>query len=268
MWTFPEGQGQRLGMSSKTEEFFYLMLWGAETLSHPTFHNMTESFESWAYRQGLLRYLDRPEKRECVETKPGRAVERICRLTEAGRLMALGGSDPESRWGRSWDCKWRLVAFDLPEKHNASRVRLRRYLKRRGFGYLQKSLWISPDPLGEDVKKLSALGEDVESLLTLEAKPCSGESDESIVSGAWDFKRINRLHEECLLLLQSPPVRKSGKVHDPGVVQQWALKERRAWQAALKLDPLLPSKLLPPGYLGREVWSLRNAVLRDAGKWL
>ena len=118
------------------------------------------------------------------------------------------------------------------------------------------------------LKKLSDLGEDVESLLTLEAKPCSGEGDESIVRGAWDFKRINRLHEEYLLLLQNPPVRKSGKAPDPGVVQQWALKERLAWQAALKLDPLLPSKLLPPGYLGREVWSLRNAVPRDAGKWL
>ena len=103
-----------------------------------------ESFESWAYRRGILRHLDRLEHREWVETKPGGAVERIYRLTEAGRLMALGGSDPESRWSRGWDCKWRLVAFDLPEKHNASRVRLRRYLKGRGFGYLQKSLWISP----------------------------------------------------------------------------------------------------------------------------
>ena len=143
-------------------------------------------------------------------------MERIYRLTEAGRLAALGGSDPEARWKRSWDGKWRMVSFDLPEKHNASRVRLRRYLKDRGFGYLQNSLWISPDPLEKDVKKLSALGEDVESLLTLEAKPCSGESDESIVNGAWDFTHLNRLHKECRALLRNAPWRKSRQASHAG----------------------------------------------------
>jgi phenylacetic acid degradation operon negative regulatory protein len=253
---------------SKAEEFLYLLLWGAESLARPSFRNVGESFEGWAYRKGLLRQLARLERRELVERKPGGTVERIYRLTETGRLAALGGCDPETRWNRSWDGQWRVVVFDLPEEHNASRVRLRRYLKDRGFGYLQNSLWITPDPLDAEVRKLSAQGEDVESLLTLEARPCSGESDQSIVVGAWDFQRIHRLHLDCLRLLKNPPKRKAGEAADLTKVQQWARQERAAWQAVLWADPLLPSKLLPAGYAGKEVWHLRQAVLREAGQWI
>lgn len=245
-----------------------MLLWGAETLARPTFRNITESFESWSYRHGFLQAIKQFERCEWVESRPGATVERIYRLTEAGRVRALGGIDPEMRWNRPWDRHWRLVAFDLPEKHNASRVRLRRYLRDRRFGFLQKSLWISPDPLDEDVKGLSALGEDVESFLTLEARPCSGESDACIVNGAWNFEQLKRLHEACLRLLENPPAGKSGGKAAPAFVRQWAAKERVAWQAALDHDPLLPAPLLPPNYLGREVWKLRNTVLRQAVQWI
>ena len=255
-------------MTRRMEEFLYIMLWGAETLICPTFRDVTDTFEGWAHRRGLLRRIHSLEKRKLIEPKPGGVVERIYRLTEMGRIAALGGSDPERRWNRSWDGKWRVVLFDVPEKHNASRVRLRRYLKDRGFGYLQNSVWISPDPLDEHVKKLSALGEDVESFITLEASPCSGEHDESIVSGAWNFKHITRLHQDCLRLLTNTPGRKSGKSTSAEKLQQWAREERAAWQAVVDADPLLPLALLPADYLGREVWKLRNRVLRDAGRWL
>jgi len=255
-------------MHPKTEEFLYLLLWGAETLARPTFRNLTESYEGWAYRKGLLHQLEQLEQQQLLERKPGSTVERIYRLTERGRLTALGGCDPEARWNRSWDGRWRIVAFDLPQAHNASRVRLRRHLKDRGFGYLQNSLWITPDPLDTELKKISAKGEDVESFLTLEARPCSGECDEAIVAGAWDFARINRLCQDCLRLLKNPPKPKHGESVDIRKLQHWAGQERMAWQVVLEADPLLPNRLLPRGYLGKEVWELRNSVLREAGQWL
>jgi DNA-binding transcriptional regulator PaaX len=39
------------------------------------------------------------------------------------------------------------VLFDVPTGQNAQRERLRRCLRDKGFGYLQNSVWISPDPL-------------------------------------------------------------------------------------------------------------------------
>lgn len=44
----------------------------------------------------------------------------------------------------SWDGKWRLVAFDIPEDLRSLRNVLRGILKRSGFLLLQQSVWVYP----------------------------------------------------------------------------------------------------------------------------
>ena len=143
-------------MKPKTEELLYLLLWSCDRLARPTFRNLTDSFEAWAYRNGFLRQLAELERQRFLEAQAGRgaggvATERLLRLTEAGRLHVLGGRDPESHWRRAWDGYWRLVLYDLPVAQSTARDRLRNYLRQRGLGRLQKSVWISPDPLQEDL---------------------------------------------------------------------------------------------------------------------
>src|SRR5437867_5761433 len=101
-------------MQSKTEELLYLLLWTCEGLVRPTFRNLTDSFESWAYRNGFNRQLTELERRTLVESSPRghESSDRVLRLTEAGRLHALGGRDPEACWLQNWDGIWRLVLFD------------------------------------------------------------------------------------------------------------------------------------------------------------
>ena len=42
-------------MKPQTEEFLNFLLWSVEMLARPTFRNLTDSYESWAYRNNLLR---------------------------------------------------------------------------------------------------------------------------------------------------------------------------------------------------------------------
>ena len=49
-------------------------------------------------------------------------------------------------------------------------------------------------------------------------------------------------------------------------MQRWAATERLAWLAAVTVDPLLPERLLPAEYLGRESWRRRKEVLGEAGR--
>jgi DNA-binding transcriptional regulator PaaX len=158
--------------------------------------------------------------------------------------------------------------FDVPTTQNSRRSRLRRYLRARGFGCLQNSVWITPDALDEERQIVRGSKVDVESLILLDGRPCSGESDSEIVGGAWDFESINSRYERHLKVLDDRPTRAVRKEGIAQALLNWAEAEREAWLEAVGNDPLLPKSLLPPDYLGRRAWQRRIKVLRDAGRQL
>jgi phenylacetic acid degradation operon negative regulatory protein len=253
-------------MKPKTETFLNLLLWSAEKLFIPTFRNLTDSYESWAYRNGLLRQVAALEKKRLIERDSAAPGDRVYRLTRQGRLHALGGRDPQVQWARKWDGRWRLVLFDVPMARNTYRDKLRRYLRDKGFGCLQGSVWITPDSLEAERQILGGGKVNVESLVLLEARPCAGESDAEIVAGAWDFGRINRGYARHLKILDQRPC---GAVESEAAARtllRWAATEREAWVNAVRGDPLLPERILPGDYSGRQSWRRRMAVLQEAGK--
>jgi DNA-binding transcriptional regulator PaaX len=259
---------QNAAVNSKTDEFLNFLLWSAVVLTRPTFRNLTDSYESWAYRNGLLKQVSRLTQHQLLERDTTALDDRLYRLTAQGRLHVLGGRDPETQWSRSWDGQWRLVLFDVPMGQNAQRERLRRYLRDKGFGYLQNSVWISPDPLAQEREILGGGKINVESLILLEARPCAGESDADIVAGAWDFERINRRYARHLKVLAERP---SGALRNDAAAKgllRWATAEREAWLNAVTNDPLLPVRILPSDYLGQQAWRRRVEVQREAGRQL
>jgi phenylacetic acid degradation operon negative regulatory protein len=253
-------------MQPRTEELLNLLLWSAEKLMRPTFRNLTDSYENWAYRKGLMRQVAALEKQQFLERAPSAPDDRMYRLTWQGRLHALGGRDPQARWSREWDGRWRLVLFDVPTAQNSHRVRLRRYLQDKGFGYLQNSVWITPDSLEAERQILVGGKINVESLILLEARPCAGESDAEIVAGAWDFERINRRYAQHLKVLGARP---GGELRNEASAKgllRWAATEREVWLDAVTSDPLLPERILPSGYMGQRAWRRRVKVLQEAGR--
>jgi len=255
-------------MNSKTEEFLNFMLWSAGVLARPTFRNLTDSFESWAYRNGLPKQISRLEQQQLLERDATAPNDRLYRLTTQGRLHVLGGRDPGTQWARTWDGRWRLVLFDVPMGQNAQRERLRRYLRGKGFGHLQNSVWISPDPLAQEREIFGGGRINVESLIVLEARPCAGESDAEIVAGAWDFERINRRYARHLKVLAERPGGALRNDAATNALRRWAVAEHEAWREAVTNDPLLPVRILPAEYLGQQAWRRRVEVLRDAGRQL
>ena len=94
------------------------------------------------------------------------------------------------------------------------------------------------------------------------SRPSAGETDEEIVAGAWDFAVINRLYAEYLGLVAECPHRPIRGEKDAKIIRAWAGRERLAWLEAVSKDPLLPERLLPPNYLGREAWNARKKMMR------
>ncbi len=65
--------------------------------------------------------------------------------------------------------------------------------------------WITPDAPEEERQILVGGKVNVESLILLDIRPCAGESDPEIVTGVWDFKRINLCYARHLKILDDRP---------------------------------------------------------------
>lgn len=245
---------------TKAADILVLLLWGLDRLLNPSPARILESFEAWNYRNRLrpqLRLLERAKFLEREKANRSGAFQ----LTEKGRLAALGGVDPEQRWRRPWDGQWRLLLFDLRSERHKARVRLWRWLRLQRFGYLQNSVWITPDVFDVNIVPLNEETLDAEMCAVMNAQPGSGLSHAAIVSGAWDFTEINRLYRTHLEVLEDAEgFTQSGRPNSASL-RKWLAEERLAWLAASTADPFLPDALLPDGYLGRQAWQKRRSVI-------
>lgn len=91
----------------------------------------------------IVREFYRDRIVDYKENKEG-AVEIV--LTKDGRQKALKYQIDEIkiRKPEKWDGKWRMVAFDIPEKKKKAREALRDKLRDLGFRELQKSVFVFP----------------------------------------------------------------------------------------------------------------------------
>ncbi|PIQ69388.1 MAG: CRISPR-associated endonuclease Cas2 [Candidatus Tagabacteria bacterium CG_4_10_14_0_2_um_filter_40_13] len=88
-----------------------------------------------------------------VETiKKSQNVEKIY-LNEKGKNKWLQCQlrNLKTRKAKTWDKKWRIVLFDIPESKRKIRDALRKKLKNLGFLEFQKSVFIYPYPARDEI---------------------------------------------------------------------------------------------------------------------
>jgi phenylacetic acid degradation operon negative regulatory protein len=242
------------------DDWLPLLLRILDLLARPTPYNILQGFESWEYANRPRPQL-RQLKRARLLKHSGSSRSQTLHVTPAGRLADCGGIDPVRRWQRSWDGRWRLLMFDLPSHRQTLRLRLWRWLRQSRLGYLQHSVWVSPDPVTSETVPLRQLKLTPESFLVVEGRPTGADTDLDLVRGAWDFTEINRRYQQvCDSAGRGLGMARSGNFK-PAEFRCWLADDRAAWLAAIILDPFLPEALLPPDYLGREAWKQRNIAL-------
>ena len=93
-----------------------------------------------------LKFIDKKENEDgitaLVLTKKGKWKSLNCQLNNIKNKK------------ERWDGKWRMVAFDIPQKYKKGRDALREKLKKIGFCGLQKSVFLSPDIIADEIKEL------------------------------------------------------------------------------------------------------------------
>lgn len=155
------------------------------------------------------------------------------RLKEDIPLLALSQ--------RPWDKKWRVVAFDIPEKKNSTRVMLRRQLISLGFGKWQRSVYLSPYDLSQEVNQFLKYKKLFQYAVCFEAKRLSEGDDRLIAHKAWQLGKLEKKYwqfiENCYQLEE--------KIKDHSLNRQEITLFVDQFLELLRQDPFLPRELLP-----------------------
>lgn len=185
-------------------------------------------------------------------------------LTAKGRrLLDEGGHRIFEPRQVDWDGQWHLAVYSLPENKRSLRNDLRKRLAWLGFGRLAPGTWISPHDRHADVETmLDDLGAGKYVQFFSGLRLTSGD-DREIVERCWDMKHLNQQYarfiarwepdyEKCTRLL----TRGDGLLPAQCFAQRfWITHEYSPFP---RLDPKLPSALLPEDWLGDKAADMFN----------
>lgn len=104
-------------------------------------------------RRNFAQQLKRLKERELISFQE-RDGETIIVLTDSGKRKILQYNFDELDIERpeSWDRRWRMVIFDIPERLKKQREMFRSKLKSLGFYRLQDSVFIYPFPCEKEIE--------------------------------------------------------------------------------------------------------------------
>ncbi len=253
---------QVMGAGIRGEEILILMMYGLDFWMMPTLRKWDQSYEGWLYEHGLLRRVRWLESQKHLR-RHGEGGAWVFSLTEKGRKAITADVAPEKMWRRKWDGWWRQLVFDLPVERRNARESLLRWLKRHRFGYLQDSVWISPDPVTVMARALEDFRDDAESFTLMECRCVKGFSDAALVEAAWRFERIKNHYGDYLRFAAEALKESTAAALHPQRLFELLREERRHWSAVFDEDPLSPRALWPHGYNGSDAWQMRSRLLRS-----
>ena len=212
----------------------------------------------------LRSALSRMSREGWLAARRARGSRPRYRLSPRGRALIEAGI--ERIYGRhrpTWDGRWLLVSYSLPEGRRGQRDRLRSGLSFLGFGSLGNGLFVSPHDLRPEVVELirrSGAEDDV----TMHHGTLAWPADPAQVVGrAWNLAALAERYREFAGRLEAERRRLPRSDREAFQRRFLLTHEFRRFPFA---DPDLPDALLPAGWIGnraRELFFEVNARLRE-----
>lgn len=135
----------------------------------------------------------------------------------------------------TWDGRWRLVIFDIPETQRSVRDRLRRNLDKLGLGILQASVWISPNNIQKEIEDIGERLKIKNSLKYFEVSR-NQNLDKTIIEKSWNlpelfdnYRNFNLEAERAIKIMPKSP--------NPNFTIKKLIFE---YALILQKDPILP----------------------------
>jgi DNA-binding transcriptional regulator PaaX len=243
----------------KAEDWLAMLAYTLQVMTRPNL--LLSGYTPWYRRSDTFsRDLRKLRRTGMLELHGRGAAKRAVRLSE--KTLNKPDFAPDRFWDRGWDGKWRVLAFDLKLEEQALRNTLWRWLRARRFGLLQRSVWISVDPIGPLPQALLRPRLDSKAIHTFETSSISSRAPLELVQMCWDFGGVNELYKDLEAIHERGMELAENYTTKPETKRRWLAQERAAWNAAISLDPLLPHELHPPDYAGPQAFIRRKQVFR------
>lgn len=145
--------------------------------------NMAQVLRLFGAKTARERYR---AKRSLAHLKKKRFVhvfkrkgQTVVEVTDAGRKKSLQHDfeDIHIEHPMKWDGMWRIIAFDIPQKHWRARQAITRKLKKVGFYPLQKSVFVYPYDCREETDFIGEVFNIRGYIRYIEARKIEGEED-------------------------------------------------------------------------------------------
>ncbi|MFC0522714.1 phenylacetic acid degradation operon negative regulatory protein PaaX [Pontibacillus salicampi] len=184
----------------------------------------------------------------------------VKRIDEAGQRIFKLKPD-------TWDGKWRMLLYSIPEEKRSLRDELRKELIWSGFGSLSSSLWISPNRLEDKVNRLIEKY-DIEEYVDVFLSEYNGpHENERIVEKSWDLEEINNRYSEFIRHYSQRFIIDKNKIHQGDMSDAQCFVERtklvHEYRKFLFVDPGLPEELLPSKWYGGHAASLFSDYYKE-----
>ncbi|HET7522214.1 MAG TPA: phenylacetic acid degradation operon negative regulatory protein PaaX [Bacillales bacterium] len=179
-----------------------------------------------------------------------RGVKRINEA--AGRIFKL---QPES-----WDGKWRMLMYTIPEEKRNLRDELRKEIVWSGFGMLSNGFWISPNRLEKQVNDLIDKYEIAPYVHFFISEYEGPHENQKLVRECWDLDGLNERYEPFIDYYNKKFTSDRRKIKNGEMTDGECFVERtklvHEYRKFLFVDPGLPEELLPKKWLGNQAASL------------
>lgn len=152
----------------------------------------------------------------------------------------------------TWDGKWRILSYEIPEKKRDLRDRLRREVAGWGLGPWHRSFWITPHPIIDNLKLLVSQKEEEQYVQAFESEHVFGDK-EILIEKVWQKTALDKQYRELFK-----------KWHDIlSKNEEKAVKLKKVideYLVLLRLDPGLPVNLIGKTWIGYEAFQIFKEI--------
>lgn len=197
-------------------------------------------------------------------TRRGRHA--LYRLTSDGRRLHPQDERRTYRkaWKEPWDGTWTIAQYSIPEERRGERERIRRELRRLGYGPLGGGVWLSPHPGVDrltDLLRAEGWGDDVR-LFRGEYRGMGG--TEELLRECWNLEQLNAEYE-AFINRWLDRYRSCERRQESGALPSEAafrlhLRVHAEFRAFPLADPVLPPTLQPETWGGECAEGLFEAL--------